>query len=308
MIEKGLWLTTKTKGLLLAFLAYLFWGILSLYWKELEGIPSYTIFAYRILWTVLTMLTYMALSGQTPKYKRQLNLLWKEKSVFTRMILASLFITINWLAYIWAITHGQATQASLGYYIMPLVSIGLSVIFLKENLTRPSQKAMLLAVMGVLILIYQTGSLPFLTLLLSFSFAFYGLLKKGVALSSDVAMLFEAGVILPASLCYLIVFSQVSLLDLPLHDNLLLALSGVVTAIPLLLFSEAVKRAPLNQVGFLQYLNPTIQLFIAVMIFGENISPNELLGFALIWLAILVFVIGQLLVVKRAKKAFFQKR
>lgn len=301
-------MTTKTKGLLLAFSAYLFWGLLSLYWKSLSAISSDTIFAYRILWTVLTMLLYMTLSGQTSKYKTELTMLWQDKYDLGRMILASFFITINWISYIWAVTHGQATQASLGYYVMPLVSIGLSVIILKEKLTRFSKVAMVLAVVGVGVLIYQTGSLPLITLLLSLSFAFYGLIKKGIFLSSDVAMLFEAGVILPISVFYLVVFSQVSLFHLSPLENLMIALSGVVTAIPLLLFAEGVKRAPLNQVGFIQYINPTIQLFIAVTIFGERITSNELFGFAFIWLAILVFVIGQVMLVKTTSKATISKK
>lgn len=301
-------MTTRTKGLLLAFSAYLFWGVLSLYWKALGAIPSDTIFAYRILWTVLTMLFYMVLSGQTSKYKTELTMLWQDKSDLGRMILASLFITVNWVAYIWAVTHGQATQASLGYYVMPLVSIGLSVIFLKEQLTRFSKVAIVLAVAGVAVLIYQTGSLPLITLLLSVSFAFYGLIKKGIFLSSDVAMLFESGVILPVSVLYLAVFSQVSLFQLSLLENLMIALSGVVTAIPLLLFSEGVKRAPLNQVGFIQYINPTIQLLIAVTIFGERLTSNELFGFAFIWLAILVFVIGQVVLVKATSKNTISKQ
>lgn len=302
MIEKGYLLTTKIKGLILAFSAYILWGVLSLYWKQLGAIPAYDIFAYRILWTVVTMVLYMGLSGQSKKFSFELTNLWKIKTIFWRMVLASVLITVNWLSYIWAVTHGQATEASLGYYVMPLVSILLSVIFLKEALSNFAKLAISLAFVGVGVLVYQTGSLPFITLLLSFSFAFYGLIKKGISLSSDVAMLFEAGVILPVSLVYLLGFSSVNLGSLSLLENILLILSGAVTAIPLLLFSEGVKRAPLNQVGFIQYINQTIQLLIAVTAFGESIASGELLGFIFIWISVLLFIIGQLILMKNPQK------
>lgn len=293
---------TKTKGLLLAFLAYVLWGILSLYWKQLGSIPAYDIFAYRILWTVLTMLVYMVLFKQHQRFKRELQTLWQSKMTLVRMMLASLFITINWLFFIWSVTHGQATQASLGYYVMPLASIVLSLVFLKETLTNAAKLAILLAFLGVSVLIYQTGSLPLITLLLAVTFALYGLIKKGISLSSDVAMLFEASFILPVGLVYLFLFSKVRLFELSFFENILLMLSGIITAIPLLLFAEGVKRAPLNQVGFIQYVNPTIQLLIAVTVFGESMTRAELGGFSLIWLAVLVFIVGQIMTIKASKK------
>lgn len=167
---------------------------------------------------------------------------------------------------------------------MPLVSIMLSVLFLKESLTEATRLALLLAPVGVTILIYQTGFLPTITLILAFSFALYGLIKKGISLSSDVAMLFESGMILPLSVLYLFFGNTTSLSQLSLRETVLVLLSGVVTAIPLLLFSEGVKRAPLNQVGFIQYINPTMQLLIAVFYFSESISSDELYGFICIWL------------------------
>ncbi|MFV8211446.1 EamA family transporter RarD [Streptococcus pluranimalium] len=292
-------MTTKTKGLMLALSAYLLWGLLSLYWKQLSAVGAYDIFAYRMLWTVVTMLLYMLITRQTQKYRSQLNELYRVKTTLWRMVLASVFITLNWIAYIWAVTHHQATEASLGYYVMPLVSIVLSVLFLKESLTGATRLALLLVAVGVAILIYQTGSLPTITLILAFSFALYGLIKKGISLSSDVAMLFESGTILPLSVLYLLFGSTTSLSQLSLRETVLVILSGVVTAIPLLLFSEGVKRAPLNQVGFIQYINPTIQLLIAVFYFGESISSGELYGFICIWLGVLVFIVGQIMLIKK---------
>ena len=182
------------------------------------------------------------------------------------MLLASFFIAANWLIYIYAVGHGQATQASLGYYILPIVSILFALIFLRESLSRTMWAAVVLAFIGVLVLIANTGKLPMVTLGLALSFGFYSLIKKGIRISSDVAMLVESGLLLPFVAIYLVFFSPESFSSYSSMEMFLLAISGVVTAVPLLCFSEAVKRAPLNLIGFIQYLSPTIQLLVAILI------------------------------------------
>lgn len=289
------------KGLILAFFAYLAWSLLSLYWKALSSVPAYTTFAYRIIWTSLTMLLYFLVTGQRKRLGLELSQLFKSPRQLTAMLFAGFFIALNWLTYIFAVGSGQATEASLGYYLMPLVSVFLSLVFLGERLARTEWVAVCLASLGVLILIMLTGKLPLITLILALSFGTYGLLKKQVSLSSDVAMLFEAGLILPLALTYLVFFNQSSWFSCSLMEQVLLALSGVITAIPLLLFAEAVKLAPLNQVGFFQYMNPTIQLIIAIFVFKEGIRPSELIGFSLIWLAVLVFLWAQLPILSKEK-------
>lgn len=160
--------------------------------------------------------------------------------------------------------------------------------------------AVVLAFIGVLVLVLNTGKLPMVSLGLALSFGFYGLIKKGVKLSSDVAMLVESGFLLPLVAVYLAFFSPESFSSYSSMEMFLLAISGVVTAVPLLCFSEAVKRAPLNLIGFIQYLNPTIQLLVAILIFGETVTVGELKGFIFIWIAILVFVTGQLVTIRRS--------
>ncbi len=287
-------LNESRKGLIYAFCAYLAWALLSLYWKALGGVPAYTTFSYRIVWTFVTMLAYFVLARQTDKLTKELTYLKSSSKPLWTMIFASLFIAVNWLVYIYAVGSGQATEASLGYYLMPLVSVLLSILFLGEKLVRLEWIAVALAALGALVLIVLTGQLPLVTFILALSFGIYGLLKKQVKLSSDVAMLVEAGIILPFAVGYLIFLSPVGWCDVSLIEQGLLALSGIITAIPLLLFAEAVKRAPLNQVGFIQYFNPTLQLVIAVFIFGEGINGGEMVGFAIIWLAVGVFVFAQL--------------
>ncbi|MGT2924122.1 EamA family transporter RarD [Streptococcus caviae] len=289
------------QGLLLGLGAYVLWGVISLFWKQLSGVNAYAIFSYRILWTLVTMLLYMFLSKRQSIYKKQLSELLADKQAGRNMILASFLIAINWLSYIYAVTNQQATQASLGYYVMPLVSVLLSLIFLRERLDRWTVFSVLLAAFGVVILILNTGKVPLITFLLAFSFAFYGLIKKNVKLSSDVAMLVEAAVIAPLALVYLFFFSNESLFDYSLWENILLMASGFITAVPLLLFAEGVKKAPLNLIGFIQYINPTMQLLIAVLIFGEAITLGELRGFIFIWLAVFVFIMGQILALRKGR-------
>ncbi|HGA3925771.1 TPA: EamA family transporter RarD [Streptococcus agalactiae] len=280
-------------GIILGLSAYVLWGLLSLYWKLLSGIEAYSTFAYRIIFTVLTMLIYMLVSGRKTVYLKDLKGLVNNKKSFWTMFVASILISINWLVYIFAVTHGHATEASLGYYMMPIISILLSVLVLREHLARVVGLAILIAIMGVGILVYQTGHFPLISLTLALSFGFYGLLKKSISLSSDFSMLVESSFIAPFAFIYIVFFAKDFLTDYNILQLVLLSLSGIITAVPLLLFAEAIKRAPLNIIGFIQYINPTIQLLLALFIFKETIVSGEVIGFIFIWLAILVFSIGQ---------------
>lgn len=286
-------------GILLGLITYILWGFLSLYWKLLSGVNSYNTFSYRIIFTVLTMLVYMVLSKNKERYRGEIRQLISHKQELAMAVLASFLIALNWLTYIFAVSHQQATQASLGYYIMPLVSILLALVFLHERLSPWMTAAIIIAGIGVGILAINTGQVPLVSILLAVTFALYGLVKKNVKLSSDVAMLVESSVVAPFVLIYLIFFSKESLLDYSLLENVLLLASGIVTAIPLLLFAEAVKRAPLNIIGFIQYINPTIQLAIAVFVFHEKVGNGEVSGFIFIWIAIAIFILGQLMSLRK---------
>ena len=290
------------KGLLLAVGSYVSWGFLSIFWKFLSDIDSYEVFAYRIVSTLITMGLYFVLFGRVGKLKGELSSLVSDKRELISMILASFLISINWIVYIYAIAHGQATAASLGYYINPLFSVLLAVVFLKEKLNNFTKVSLLLALSGVAILAIQGGKLPVIALILPLSFGTYGFIKKNVTLSSEVAMFVETLVVMPFILVFLLFFAKHSVVDYSPNQLMLLAVSGIVTAIPLLLFAEALKYAPLNVVGFVQYLNPTIQLAIAIFIFHEPFKFENLYGFMAIWIAILVFIIGQMILLKKIRK------
>ena len=245
---------------------------------------------------------YFVLFGRVGKLKGELSSLVSDKRELISMILASFLISINWIVYIYAIAHGQATAASLGYYINPLFSVLLAVVFLKEKLNNFTKVSLLLALSGVAILAIQGGKLPVIALILPLSFGTYGFIKKNVTLSSEVAMFVETLVVMPFILVFLLFFAKHSVVDYSPNQLMLLAVSGIVTAIPLLLFAEALKYAPLNVVGFVQYLNPTIQLAIAIFIFHEPFKFENLYGFMAIWIAILVFIIGQMILLKKIRK------
>lgn len=289
------------KGLVLAFGSYIAWGFLSIFWKLLSGVDAYEVFSYRMLSTMLTMLLYFLLFGKMDKLKTEVSGLIANKSELVTMILASFLISVNWLVFIYAVGHQQATAASLGYYINPLFSVLLAVVFLKERLENFTKLSLVLALIGVLILTIQGGRLPIVSILLPLSFGTYGLIKKNVTLSSDVAMFIETIVVTPFVLVFILFFAKHAPSDYTMSQIIYLILSGIITAIPLLLFAEALKQAPLNVVGFVQYVSPTIQLAVAIFLFHESFKLENLYGFTAIWLAIIVFVIGQVILMKKAK-------
>lgn len=289
------------KGLLLAFGSYIAWGFLSIFWKLLSGVDAYEVFSYRMMSTMLTMLLYFLLFGRMNKLKTEVSGLLANKSELISMILASFLISINWLVFIYAVGHGQATAASLGYYINPLFSVLLAVVFLKENLENFTKISLAFALLGVLILTVQSGHLPIVSILLPFSFGTYGMIKKNVTLSSDVAVFVETIIVTPFVLIFILFFAKHTPSDYTVSQIIYLILSGIITAIPLLLFAEALKQAPLNVVDFVQYVSPTIQLAVAIFLFHETFKLENLYGFAAIWLAIIVFIIGQVMLMKKTK-------
>lgn len=289
------------KGILLAIGSYIAWGVLSIFWKYLGKIDSYEVFSYRILFTLLTMFVYFLVSGKTSKLKKELKTLGCAKRELVSMMLASFFLSINWIVYIYAVANHQATAASLGYYINPLFSVFLAVVLLKEKLMFATKFSIGLALFGVVILAIQAGQIPIVSLLLPITFGTYGFIKKNVVLSSDVSMFFEMLVVSPFVFSFLIFFAKHQLTDYSTLDQGMLVLSGIITALPFLLFAEALKLAPLNVVGFAQYLNPTIKLVIAIFLFHEPFKVENLYGFMAIWLSILVFMIGQIILLKKMR-------
>jgi chloramphenicol-sensitive protein RarD len=277
-------------GYAYAFIAYSLWGILPVYWKLLSFANPYEILSHRILWSfVFALLLIIVLKRENP-----LILLRKKKNILI-VAATGVTISINWLVYIYAINSGFIVEASLGYYINPLVSVFLGVFFLKEKLAALQKVALVLSAAGVAYLTIRYGKFPWIALGLAFSFAAYGLLKKLFALDTIGSLMLETMFVSPLALGFL-VFGVVSgsgpwashfLYRLPLSP-VLFAACGIVTSVPLALFAEGAKRIPLSSIGFLQYISPTLTLLVGLMFYGEQFTSIHAVSFGLIWTGLIL--------------------
>lgn len=285
----------KDSGLVYGFSAYILWGILPLYWKLLGNVGPVDILFYRIIWSLVFMTLYLIVFRKVPGFLQEVKALLKSNKKTLAIIVAAIFISLNWGIYIYTVSIGQVQQASLGYYINPLLNVLAGAIYLKEPLTKQAKLASLSAFAGVVLLTIQTGVFPFNSIFLAASFCLYGVTKKQLDLSAATSITLETLIIAPIALIYLFVVSPVGIMQHPATTNWLLIGAGIVTAIPLLLFATAVKKLSYITLGFLQYVNPTIMLAMAIFLFHEPYQLPQFIAFAFIWLGILIFVAGNLI-------------
>ncbi|MFC4770381.1 EamA family transporter RarD [Enterococcus hermanniensis] len=285
----------KDSGLFYGLSAYIIWGILPLYWKLVGNVGSIDILFYRIIWSLIFMLVCLTLSKKMATFISEVKILLKNKKQILAIIIAAIFISLNWGIYIYTVSIGEVQQASLGYYINPLLNVLAGTLYLKEPLSKQATLASLLALAGVVLLTIQTGAFPFNSIFLAASFCIYGLAKKQLTLSAATSITLETLIIAPIALIYLFFISDTRFMNYSLPTNLLLIGAGIVTAIPLLLFANAVKKLSYITVGFLQYINPTIMLLMAIFIFHEPYALPQFIAFSFIWLGILVFIIGNVI-------------
>ncbi|TDS67503.1 chloramphenicol-sensitive protein RarD [Pantoea sp. PNA 14-12] len=283
--------TQKTRqGIGFALGAYFIWGIAPAYFKLVKAVPATEIMTHRVIWSALFMLLLITLSrswGQVRSVVRQ------PKKV---LLLALTAVTVggNWLLFIWAVNNQHMLEASLGYFINPLINVVFGMVFLRERFRRLQWLAVALATAGVLLQLWQFGSVPVIALGLAFSFAFYGLMRKKIQVDAQSGMLIETLWLFPLAALYLFGFADSSTSHLtanPASLNLLLIAAGIVTTIPLMFFAAACARLRLSTVGFFQYLGPTLMFLLAVLFYGETITPDKMLTFGFIWLALLVFIL-----------------
>lgn len=294
----------ERSGVLWAVTAYLIWGVLPVYWKSLAYVSSMEILLGRIVWAFILTLLLILLLRNGPDLWHDLKTLWRTQKSFWSLFAASILISGNWFIYIWAVNEGYLVQTSLGYYMNPLVSVLLGIIFLKEKLTSAQKIAFLLAVIGVTVLTISYGKFPWIAFLLAISFAVYGLVKKQIALDALRGLTIETFFITPIALVFyisLFLKGEAAFLHIDLKTDVLLIFTGVVTALPLVLFAKGAQRMPLYMVGFLQYIAPTIMLFLGVVVYGETFGKTELLAFSFIWLALILFTVSKVLEVLKNK-------
>jgi chloramphenicol-sensitive protein RarD len=280
----------RTRGSVTAVIAYVLWGLLVLYWKLIEHIPPLDIICYRIIWTPIFMLLLISVIGGWRKtFSRELRDFFRNPSQMLRMFIASLLISVNWFTYLFAVNTDHVAEASLGYFITPLINFILSFLFLRERLSRPGLAACAFALVGVVIAGIQAGVIPWISLTLAISFSLYGLIKIRINLQAYTSLTVETLTVFPFALIYLIGFADAGFMGYGAADNMLVIGAGVVTAAPLLLFAYAVPRISYISMGFIQYIYPSISFFLSVFVFKEPITPMKLLGFVFIWVGILIF-------------------
>jgi chloramphenicol-sensitive protein RarD len=288
------------RGILYAACAYLFWGFLPVYWKALQAVSATQILAHRVIWSFILLMGLLLIKRDLPN----LRLALQDRRNWAASILAAGLLTVNWLTYIWGVNAGFIVETSLGYFINPLVNVLLGVLFLREKLRSWQWLPVGLASVGVLYLTFSYGRLPWISLVLAFSFGLYGLIKKTASLGALHGLSVETGIMfLPATFYLLFAASQGEAVfgNMDVATNLLLVFTGVVTALPLLLFGAAARRIHLSTLGILQYIAPTCQFLIGVYIYGEPFTQERLIGFSIIWIALLIYSIEGILERRKAE-------
>lgn len=278
-------------GVLYIMAAYTAWGFLPLYWKSLQRVPPQEILAHRILWSFVFLAFLLTVRKRWGEFRKVFSI----RSNRRTFLLTAVIIGSNWLIYIWAVNSGHIVDASLGYFINPLVSVLLGVLILKERLGRWQTVSVGLAAAGVVFLAVNMGTPPWISLSLALTFGFYGLLRKTARVESLAGLSAETFILLPAVLIYLLflgIQKTGAIGTASANIHLLLLGAGVVTATPLLFFNSGVRKIPLSTVGFLQYLSPTFQLILGVFVYHEPFTSVHKVSFALIWTALLIYSVS----------------
>jgi len=276
------------RGIWSAVGAYATWGLIPVYFKWLGHVPAIQVIGHRILWSCLMLCAVLLVKGQWRDFLKAA----LQARVIRIYLVAALLVSTNWLIFVWAVNAGFIVETSLGYFINPLISVLLGVVLLGERL-RPWQWPPIgLATLGVLYLAFALGSLPWISLTLAGSFALYGLIKKTAPLGPLHGLTLETGLLMLPAVTYLVYLDgagQGAFLHGGAGFDALLVVSGLVTAVPLLLFASAAQRIPLALLGVLQYIAPTLQFLLGVLVYKEAFSHTQLIGYGLVWVALFIF-------------------
>lgn len=283
----------KMLGIMYAVSAYILWGLFPLYWKLVSDVFSVDILAHRVLWAFVLMVIVITCTRQWKVLKS----IASDRKQLLYIFMAGILVTANWGIYIWAVNANRILDASLGYYINPLISVALGVIIFKEKLNGWQRAALSIASIGVIILTVQHGKFPWVSLSLALTFGLYGAIKKLVKANSIIGLALETAAITPIAMMYIVareVYGQGVFGNETLSIALLLIGGGVVTAVPLLLFAEGAKRIPLSTLGFTQYASPTISLLLGIFMYHEKFTMANMISFCFIWFALIIYSISQL--------------
>ena len=275
---------TTRYGIYYALSAYIFWGVVPVYFKWLDQVSPWEVLSHRVVWAVILLLAILAWTRQLSELRLPLN-------QYPKVLLTALLMSVNWVVFIYAVVNDNITEAALGYYINPLVSVFLGVIFLRERLRPLQWIAITVAAVGIISQLAVFGRIPWVALALAFSFGFYGLFRKNLGLHAIGGLAIEVMLAAPFALAFLAWSGWQGQLSFgrDLTTDVLLMLGGFVTSFPLLCFAAAVKRLPLTVMGILQYVAPSISLALAIFVYGEVFDPGRAMTFFCIWIALAIF-------------------
>ena len=266
----------------------LMWGLSPLYFHLVAHIPPLEVLCYRTLWSLLLLAGVLAVQGRLGRLRQAVT----ARATLGRVAVAAALISVNWFAFIYTVSIGQVLEASLGYYIFPLVSVGLGLVFYREGLTPLQWAAVALAALAVVILTTGLGVAPWIALVLASSFGLYGMVKRGIDLGPVTSVTAEVLLLAPLALIWLATHSDTLGAGFSWHDQWLLALAGPVTGVPLILFAYAARRLRMSTVGLTLYLNPTLQFLCAVLFFGNVVTRWHAIALPMIWLALALYTVS----------------
>jgi chloramphenicol-sensitive protein RarD len=294
-------MSNERLGQLYAVFAFLFWGGLSpIYFKEVSSVEPIEILVYRVVFSVVTLLPFLFFKEEFSSF---FNII-RDFRQLRNLFFSTLFVSINWLIFIWAITNNRILEASLGYYINPLVNVFFGFLFFNERMTKYQYLAIFIAILAILYQLITLGYIPIVSLSLAVSFAMYGMIRKKINVGSIVGLFVEVLLLLPFSISYLIyIYNESGIAfgeNSGVYVSFMLVLAGLITVVPLLLFNGAATRMKLATLGFFQYIAPTVSFLIAVFIYHEEFNFDKLVTFSLIWLALIIYSLDSFL--KNKKK------
>lgn len=286
----------RRTGMIAALSTYLIWGVLPLYWNLLARAEANEILAHRIIWSFFFMVVVLMVTKRWQSFKEDCRALWQDKKRGAVLLLAAFTISLNWLTYIWAVNHGHVIDTSIGYYINPLMSVLFGIVFFRERISGLKKISLLLAAIGIVLMTYQLGKLPWVAVVLAVSFSVYGALKKQLHLNPFSSITLETLLMVPFAVPYIgmLMMSPANHFSLATPDLALYLMgTGVVTAVPLVLFSYGANLLPLNVLGFFQYISPTIGLLLGIFFFHETFGMAQISALGFVWAAIVLFTVAE---------------
>jgi chloramphenicol-sensitive protein RarD len=293
----------ENRGVLNAFGAYFIWGLVPIYWKLIKHVPAIQLIGHRIIWSFILLAVLLLI---TRKWS-ELYTAASDRKILRIYLIAAVLVGLNWFIYVWAVNSGYILEASLGYFISPLFSVFLGVIFLQERLRPVQWVSVGLAAAGVGFLAIMQGRPPWIALGLTVTFGFYGLVKKKAPLSSIYGLTLESGILFLPGLIFLGYqewIGQGAFLHTGFRSDLLMAGAGLITTIPLIMFSSAAQQIPLTTLGIMHYITPSCQFLLGVLVYGEVFNTTQALGFGIVWTALVIYCLEGILMKKKLAMNF----